>query len=99
MGGMWVRPGAAALGGRISERDPSLRLIVQNRIYGSNCVDRRRSLRGRARRVGSVSGKTDGAQTGSRHCDPGANFASSDAGNPLAFAVSACLTGSCATGR
>lgn len=99
MGWMWVRPGAAALGGRISERDPSLRLIVQNRIYGSNCVDRRRSLRGRARRVGSVSGKTDGAQTCSRHCDAGANFASGDAGDPRAFAVSACLTGSCATGR
>ena len=33
-------------------------------------MDCRRSLRGRARRVGSVSGKTDGAQTGSRQCDP-----------------------------
>ena len=99
MGWMWVRPGAAALGGRISERDPSLRLIVQNRIYGSNCVDRRRSLRGRACRVGSVSGKTDGAQTGSHHCDPEANFVNGDAGDPRCFAVSACLTGSCATGR
>ena len=94
-----MRPGAAALGRRISERDPSLRLIVQNRIYGSNCVDRRRSLRGRARRVGNVSGKTDGAQTCPRHCDAGANFVNGDAGDPLAFAVSACLTGSCATGR
>ena len=99
MGWMWVRPGAAALGWRISERDPSLRLIVQNRIYGSNCVDRRRSLRDRARRVGSVSGKTDGAQTGSRRCDAGTNFANGDAGDPRGFAVSACLTGSCATGR
>ena len=91
---MWVRPGAAALGGRISERDPSLRLIVQNRIYGSNCVDCRRSLRDRARRVGSISGKTDGAQTGSHQCDPDpwANFVNGNTGDPRAFAVSACLT-------
>ena len=96
---MWVRPGAAALGGRISEWDPSLRLIVQNRIYGSNCVDRRRPLRGWARRMGNVSGKTDGAQTGSRYCDARTNFANGDPGDPRAFAVSACQTGSCATRR
>src|SRR4029077_21234375 len=99
MGWMWVRPGAAALGRRISEWDPSLRLIVQNRIYGSNFVDRFRYLGGWARRMGNVSGKTDGAQSGPRDCGAYANFANGDAGDPRAFAVSACHTGSCATGR
>ena len=96
---MWVRPGAAALRGRISEPGPSLRLIVQNQIYGSNCMDCCRSLRRGARGMGNVSGKTDGAQTRSRHCVAWADFANDDAGDIGAFAVSACLTGSCATGR
>jgi hypothetical protein len=58
-----------------------------------------RSLRRGARAMGNVSGETDGAQTGSRHCDAWADFANGDAGDTRAFAVSACLTGSCATGR
>ena len=62
-------------------------------------MDRRRSLRGWARRMGNVSGKTDGAQTGSRHCDAWANFANGDAGDARAFAVSAFHAGSCATKR
>ena len=96
---MWVRPGAVALGGRISECDPSLRLIVQNQIYGSNCMDCCRSLRRGARAMGNVSGKADGAQTGSHHCVNWASFANGNAGDTRAFAVSAYLTGNCATGR
>jgi len=99
VGWMWVRPGAVELGGRISESGRSLRLIVQNQSYGSNCMDCCRSLRRRARAMGNVSGKTDDAQTGSRHCVDWASFANGNAGATRAFTVSACLTGSCTTGR
>ena len=96
---MWVRPGAVELGGRISESGRSLRLIVQNQSYGSNCMDCCRSLRGRAGRMGNVSGEANGAQAGSRHRDAWANFPKNDTGDSTAFAVSACFTGAYATGR
>src|SRR4029077_16594171 len=98
VGRRWVRPGAVALGWRISERDPSLRLIVQNGIYGSNSVDCCRSLRSWPRRMGNVSGKTDGAPTRARPLNAWTNFASGDPDDPRAFAVSACHARSRATG-
>jgi len=91
VGWMWVRPGAAALGGRISESDPSLRLIVQNRIYGSNSVDCSRSLCSRARHMGNLSGQADGPQTGSGCVFAQSNVGNDDPSDPHAFAVSGCF--------
>jgi len=91
MGWMRVRSSAAALGGRISESDPSLRLIVQNRIYGSNSVDCSRSLCSRARDMGNVSGQADGAETGSGYLLDQSTFGNGDPGDPHAFAVSGCF--------
>src|SRR6516225_1146974 len=91
MGWMRVRPGAAALGGRISESDPSLRLIVQNRIYGSNSVDCSRSLCSRARHMGNLSGQADGAETGSGYLLAQSNFGNGDPSDPHACAVSGWL--------
>ena len=93
---MRARPGAAAPGGRISEWDPSLRLIVQNQIYGSNCMDCRCLVRGGARSVGILSRKTDGPETRSSYGRAGTTFANGYACNAIGFAIAARRTGSCA---
>jgi len=51
-----------------------------------------RFLRGWARRLGNVSGKTDGAETGFGYGDARARFANGNSSNPRAFAVTARLT-------
>ena len=63
MGWMWDTTRCRRAGLADLKRDPSLRLIVQNQIYGSNCMDCRRFLCRGARGLGSVPGKADRAQT------------------------------------